>query len=67
MRGYLNKDLRFLNAGLKANDRVFNYFKRLKLSINVTNKNIQNILAAVYYTIGIKIQEDLYDSAFNGN
>jgi len=58
-----NKDLRFLNAGLKANDRVFNYFKRLKLSINVTNKNIQNILAAVYYTIGIKIQEDLYDAA----
>lgn len=61
------KDLRFLNAALKANDRVYNYFNRLKLSINSTNKNIQNILAAVYYTLGIHMQEDLYDAAFNGN
>ena len=60
-------DLRFLNAAPKTNDRLYNFFRRLTLSNNTTNQNIQNILAAVYYTLGIHMQEDLYDAAFNGN
>ena len=56
-------DLRFLNAALKTNDRLYNYFSRLKLSNNTTNQNIQKIIVAIYYTAGIKMQEELYNTA----
>lgn len=61
------KDLRFLNAALKANDRVCRFFRRLSISNNATGKNVQKILTALHYITGIKMQEDLYNEALCQN
>jgi hypothetical protein len=60
-------DLRFLNAALKANDRIYSFFCRLCISNRTTNKNIQNILTALHYITGIKMQEELYNVALCQN
>ena len=52
------KDLRFLNAALKANDRLESYFHKLNLSNNVSNKNIKNIILALHYLESINFQEE---------
>lgn len=61
------KDLRFLNAALKANDRVCRFFRRLSISNRATGKNLQKILTALHYTMGIKMQEDLFNEALCRN
>ena len=38
---------------------------RFMISGSPWNNNIQNILSAIYYTLGIKMQEDLFDAALN--
>jgi len=55
------KDLRFLNAALKANDRLESYFRRLKLSNKVCKKNIKNVILALHYLESINFQEKQMD------
>ena len=54
-------DLRFLNAALKSNDRLFDYYNKLKLSKHNNIKNFQKAIVAAYYSFGIMIQENLYN------
>ena len=60
---YIYNDLRFLNAALKANDRVYYYLKNLKISEKKTNESLNKFLLAMQYIFGIKMQEDLYNAA----
>ena len=54
-------DLRFLNAGLKANDRLFSFLNKKVTSIDKGNI-FQNILIALHYCQAIDIQEEKYSS-----
>ena len=56
-------DLRFLNAALKANDRMYSLLKELRITNQNTDNNSQQIFAAIHYLAGIKIQEKLYNTA----
>lgn len=50
------KDIRFLNAVLKANDRLFPFFKKINFLSNSNNTSV-NILLASYYVKVIELQE----------
>jgi hypothetical protein len=53
-------DVRFLNAAMKANDRVYPLVKQLCITNKGIDKNIKNILIAHYYIQSIKIQEERF-------
>ena len=53
-------DPRFLNAGLKANDRIFPRIAKISISTNKTRKNIKNILIGLLYNKSINMQEEKY-------
>lgn len=50
------KDIRFLNAVLKANDRLFPFFKKLDISSSSETININSLLASYYIKV-IEMQE----------
>lgn len=52
-----SKDIRFLNAVLKANDRLFSFFKKLNISSKSNSKNTVDVLLAHYYINNIEMQE----------
>ena len=50
------KDIRYLNAVLKANDRLFPFFKKLDISSSSDTLNINSLLASYYIKV-IEMQE----------
>ena len=60
--GVLFNDVRFLNAVMKSNDRLYNMVSKIKLPTNNTSKNINNISIALYYNDIIDSQEKFYSS-----
>jgi hypothetical protein len=58
--GVLFNDVRFLNAVMKSNDRIYNMVSKIKLPTN--NTNINNISIALYYNDIMNSQEKLYSS-----
>ena len=60
--GVLFNDVRFLNAVMKSNDRLYNMVSKIKLPTNNTRKNINNISIALYYNDIMNSQEKLYKS-----
>ena len=55
-------DLRFLNAGMKANDRLYYYVSRMKISSKNTIDNINDISIALHYNKAINMQEKQFGS-----
>ena len=58
----LFNDPRFLNAGLKANDRLYYRIKKIRISTNNTRNNIKNIVIGLLYNKSINIQEEKYET-----
>jgi hypothetical protein len=55
-------DLRFLNAGMKANDRLYYSVSKMKISSKKTIDNINNISIALHYNKAINMQEKQFGS-----
>ena len=55
-------DLRFLNAGMKANDRLYYSVSKIKISSKKTIDNINNISIALHYNKAINMQEKQFGS-----
>ena len=50
-------DVRFLNAALKANDRIYPYIIKIKINMKMSSRNIKKILISFNYIKSIKEQE----------
>jgi len=50
-------DVRFLNAALKANDRIYPYIIKIKINMKMSSINIKKILISFNYMKSIKEQE----------
>ena len=53
----LFNDIRYINAALKAHDRIFNSLKKIKLSRDEKDKEMKKTLLFYYYIKSIKTQE----------
>jgi hypothetical protein len=53
-------DVRFLNAALKANDRVYPYIIKIKINMKMSRRNLINILISCNYMKLIKKQENFF-------
>mgnify|MGYP000097163987 FL=1 len=60
--GVFFNDLRFLNAVMKSNDRIYNIMSKIKISSKPTLNNISNISIALHYNDNLCLQEKLYGS-----
>jgi len=60
--GVFFNDLRFLNAVMKSNDRIYSKILKIKISNKITHNNISNISTAIHYNQVINLQEEWYGS-----
>jgi len=50
-------DVRFLNAALKANDRIYPYIIKIKINMKMSSRNLKKILISCNYMKSIQEQE----------
>ena len=50
-------DVRFLNAALKANDRIYPYIIKIKINMKMSSRNLNKILISCNYMKSIQEQE----------
>ena len=60
--GALFNDLRYLNAVMKSNDRLYNAISKMKFPSIASKKSINNISIALHYNYVINLQEKFYRS-----
>ena len=60
--GVFFNDLRFLNAAMKSNDRIYDMISKIKISSKKTKNNINNIAISLHYNKIINLQEKIYES-----
>ena len=60
--GSLFNDLRYLNAVMKSNDRLYNAISKIKFPYSASKKSINIISIALHYNYVINLQEKFYRS-----